>query len=57
MWTIENRAYYDRRKLRYPSDLTNEEWALARPEIPCARRGGNKRTVNVREVVSRLMYV
>ena len=29
MWTIENRARYDRSKLRYPSDLTDEEWALS----------------------------
>ncbi|MFC7544545.1 hypothetical protein ACFQU2_42445 [Siccirubricoccus deserti] len=26
MWTQENRARYDRSKLRYPSDLTDEEW-------------------------------
>ena len=26
-------------------------------EIPRAKRGGNKRTVNVREVVNGLMYV
>jgi hypothetical protein len=28
MWTVENRARYDRVGLRYPSDLTDEEWAL-----------------------------
>jgi hypothetical protein len=26
MWTNKNRARYDRSKLRYPSDLTDEEW-------------------------------
>ena len=26
MWTTENRARYDRNHLRYPSDLTDEEW-------------------------------
>ena len=57
MWTDENRGRYDRSKLRYPSDLTDEEWALIKPEIPRAKRGGNKRTVNVREVVNGLMYV
>ena len=46
-----------RSKLRYPSDLTDEEWALARPEIPRAKRGGNKRTVDLREVMNGLMYV
>jgi hypothetical protein len=29
MWTTENRPRYNRDKLRYPSDLTDEEWALA----------------------------
>ena len=57
MWTTENRARYDRNKLRYPSDLTDEEWALIEPLIPPAKRGGNKRAVNVREVVNGLMYV
>ena len=27
MWTAENRARYNRDKLRYPSDLSDEEWA------------------------------
>ena len=57
MWTDENRTRYDRSKLRYPSDLTDEEWALIKPEIPRARRGGNKRTVDIREVFNGLMYL
>ena len=55
MWTSENRGRYERSRLRYPSDLTDEEWALVEPLIP--QRGGNRRTVNVREVVNGLMYV
>ena len=57
MWTVENRARYDRSGLRSPSDLTEEEWALVRTAIPPAKRGGNKRTVDVREVMNGLMYV
>ena len=57
MWTKENRQRYDRSKLRYPSDLTDEEWAFVAPLIPPARPGGNRRTVNVREVLNGLMYV
>ena len=57
MWTMKNRGRYDRSKLRYPSDLSDEEWALTGPLIPPAKRGGNRRTVNVREVVNGLMYV
>ena len=57
MWTSENRARYDRSRLRYPSDLTDAEWDLVAPLIPPAKRGGNKRKVNLREVVNGLMYV
>jgi transposase len=57
VWTNGNRGRYDRSRLRYPSDLTDEEWALVEPLIPPARRGGNKRTVSVREVVNGQMYV
>ena len=31
MWTAKNRGRYDRSKLRYPSDLTDDEWALVKP--------------------------
>ena len=57
MWTNENRARYDRSKLRYPSDLTDDEWLLVAPLIPAAKRGGNKRTVDVREIVNGLTYI
>ena len=57
MWTVENRSRYDRSKLRYPSDLTDAEWLLISRLIPRSKRGGNKRTVDVREVVNGLMYV
>ena len=57
MWTNENRSRYDRSKLRYPSDLTDDEWALVGPLIPGAKKGGNKRTVIEREVVNGLMYI
>jgi hypothetical protein len=57
MWTNENRAQYDRGTLRYPSDLTDNEWALISPLIPPAKRGGNKRTVDGRQIVNGLMFI
>ena len=57
MWTNENRTRYDRNRLRYPSDLTDAEWAHVEPLIPPAKRGGNRRHVDEREVVNGLMYV
>jgi transposase len=57
MWTAKNRGRYDRSALRYPSDLTDDEWALVEPLIPPARRGGNKRHVDEREVMNGIMYI
>jgi len=57
MWTKENRQRYNRDTLRYPSDLTDEEWSEAEALIPPAKRGGRKREVDVREILNGLMYV
>jgi putative transposase len=57
MWTTEDRHCHDRDKLRYPSDLTDAEWAYIKPLIPPAKRGGGKRTADMREVVNGVMYV
>jgi len=57
MWTSENRPRYNRDKLRYPSDLTDDEWSYIEPLIPPAKSGGGKRRVNMREVVNGIMYV
>ena len=54
MWTTENRP---RDKLRYPSDLTDAEWAHIKPLIPPAKRGEGKRRVDMRQVVNGVMYV
>src|SRR3546814_14704032 len=53
----EHRTAADRRGLRYPSDLTDAEWALVAPLIPPAKHGGRKRSVNVREVLNGIFYV
>ena len=57
MWTAENRPRYNRDKLRYPSDLTDQEWAHIEPLIPPAKPGGGKRRVKMHEVVNAVMYV
>ena len=53
----EHRRAADRRGLRYPSDLTDDEWAIVAPMIPPGRHGGRKRSVNVREVLNGIFYV
>lgn len=57
MWTTESRARHKRSNLRYPRDLTDEEWLLVKPAIPPAKRGGRKRQTDERELVNGVMYV
>src|ERR1700731_1050293 len=57
MWTSENSPKYNRDKLRYPSDLTDDEWWHTEPLMPPAKRGGRKRAVDPREIVNGVMYV
>src|SRR3982751_4998472 len=56
-WTAEHRRTADRRGLRYPSDLTDAEWALVAPLIRPATHGGRPRKVDVREVLNAIFYV
>ena len=45
---------------QYPSDLTDEQWAILAPMIPPTKqsnRGGRPRTVNMREVLNTLFYL
>jgi hypothetical protein len=56
MWKPEHRRAADRNDLRYPSDLTDAEWALVEPLIPPGRHGGRKRSVNVREVLNGIFH-
>jgi transposase len=57
MWTTGNRPRYDRDTLRYPSDLTDDEWTGIGPMIPPAKRGGRRRDVDIRAVLTGVMYV
>jgi transposase len=41
---------------RYPSDLTDEQWALVEPEIP-VYPGGRPRETDLRDVVDAIFYV
>ena len=57
VWTDKNRAKYNRDHLRYPSDLTDDEWAYVEPLIPPAKRGGGKRRTDMRAVMNGVMYI
>src|SRR6202165_3550047 len=57
MWTLENRPRYNRDHLRYPSDLTDDEWAYVKPLIPPAKPGGGKRPTDMRAVMDGVIYI
>ncbi len=42
---------------RYPSDLTDIQWAIVEPLIPPAKSGGRPRDVDMREVVNAILYL
>ena len=51
MWTAKNRARYERKGLRYDSDLTDEEFALIEAFLP------PERNVSRRSLVNGILYV
>ena len=57
MWTEITRPKYDREKLRYASDLSDDEWTLIEPHLPEAQSLGRPRTTDLREVVNAILYV
>ena len=53
MWTDEQRKAHKPRGGRYPSDISDEEWAIIEPMIPPGRTGGRKRDTDMREYLFR----
>lgn len=41
----------------YPSDLSNDEWALLSPLIPCAKPGGRPRSGEMPRILTGLFYL
>ena len=57
MWTNENRATYERESSRYPSDLTDEEWALVEPLMPPPRKPRRHAVPATRALLDAVLYV
>ena len=57
MWKPQHRRTAVHKGLRYPNDLSDEEWALVAPLISPAKRGGRRREIDVREVLNAIFYV
>ena len=56
-WNETARVEHNRDALRYPSDLTDREWALVAPLLPLAKAGGRPRTTDLRAVVNAILYI
>jgi len=56
-WTDITRAEHSRQSDRYPTDLTDAEWAMALPLVPPSRAGGRPRTSDMREVMNAILYI
>jgi transposase len=41
----------------YPSDLTDQEWAILEPLLPLAKPGGRPRTSDLRAVINAILYL
>ena len=57
MWTTQARITHRPRNERYPSDMTDAEWAIVEPMIPLPRSGGRRRETDMREVMNAVRYV
>jgi putative transposase len=57
MWTAEHRKTYVRGTTSYPSNLTDEEWAVLSPLIPSATPGGRPRKTDMRTAMNAILYL
>lgn len=56
-WTETTRPKYERKGLRYTSDMTDTEWDVIAPHLPEPRRLGRPREIEMRSVVDAVLYV
>ena len=56
-WDDIARQDHRRGCARYPSDMTDREWAIIVPLLPPARAGGRPRTVDLRAVVDAILFI
>ena len=56
-WTELTRAQHNRKPERYPSDLTEAEWAVVQPLLPGPNRLGRPRRVDLRRVWNAIQYI
>ena len=57
MWTVKNRGRIRPQRIAISERPNRRRVVVSQPLIPSAKRGGNKRHVDVREVMNGIMYV
>ncbi|HEX6012450.1 MAG TPA: IS5 family transposase [Geminicoccaceae bacterium] len=57
MWTPTSRAQHEREGLRFPSDLTDAEWAVLAPLLPKPSPVGRPPSWPMREILNAIFYV
>lgn len=57
MWTPATRRQYSRKDLRYETDLTDEEWSVIEPFLPCTAKRGRPPKWPMREIINAIFYV
>ena len=60
MWTPATRgrmAEFEKKTKRYPTDLTDEEWARIEPFLPGAAKSGRPARTDLREVLNAIRYL
>jgi hypothetical protein len=50
-------AEIERKTKRYPTDLTDEEWARIKPLLPGRSKRGRPREVDLREIMNAIRYL
>lgn len=56
-WDDPARAEHNRKTDRYPSDMTDAEWAIVTPFMPPPKPVGRPRTTDLREVMNAILYI
>ena len=57
MWTETARPQYERKGLRYSSDVTDAEWLVISPHLPQRKRFGRPPKTALRSIVDALLYM
>lgn len=56
-WDASSRHQHRRKSARYPSDMTDREWAVIAPLLPPPKPGGRPRRTDLRAVMNAILYI